>query len=118
MATRSISSPSLLDVTVTVAGRPWRRVVGLTAEAPAAGSYAVVIAPDGSAQVAFGNGVHGQRPPAGAEITVAYKSGGGRDGNVGRVAPLAGGVSGLMVALPLKPVEVSPRETRRRWPPW
>ena len=95
-----------------------RRVEGFRAEAPAAGIYALHIDAEGLARVAFGNGVHGQRPPAGAAISVAYAAGGGRTGQVGRVAPLASGVAGLVVPLPLKPVEVSPREARRRWPPW
>jgi len=118
MSGRTDSPATLLEVSVSVAGTPWRRVDSFHAEAPAAGTFALHIDETGAAHVVFGNGVHGQRPPAGAAIQVTYGAGGGRTGQVSRNAPLSGGVSGLVVPLPIKPVEVSWREVRRRWPPW
>jgi hypothetical protein len=36
-----------------------------------------------AAQITFGDGIHGARPPAGARIIVSYQYGGGSQGNVG-----------------------------------
>ncbi len=45
-------------------------------------STAFVLDPE-SGEVAFGDGEHGRRPPAGLAITASYAYGGGRKGNVG-----------------------------------
>ena len=118
MASRTGATSTRLDLAVTVAGRAWQRVDGFREAAASAAVFTVHVGGDGAAQVAFGNGMHGQRPPAGATIAASYSAGGGRAGRVGQVAPLSGDVAGLQVRLPLKPVEVSPHEPRRRWPPW
>jgi hypothetical protein len=109
-----------LAVTVTVGGRPWRQVADLSSAGPAAGVFVLTVDAAGAAHIQFGNGVQGQRPPAGAAIDVAYRSSAGADGRVGSVAPLGGGVSGLVLVLPANPAAggfqaVGPRP--RPWPP-
>jgi alpha-N-arabinofuranosidase len=57
---------------VYVGGRRWSEVDRLATAGPRARVY--TLGPSTGA-VAFGNGTHGEVPPAGAEITVSYQSG-------------------------------------------
>jgi hypothetical protein len=105
-----------LEVTVMVGGRPSRRVADLSVMGPTADVFAVTVDAAGVAHVVFGNGVHGRRPPAGAAISVAYRSSGAA-GSVGSVAPLAAGASSFALQIPTRPATVVVRAAPRRWPP-
>ena len=105
-----------LEVSVTVGGRPSRRVADLSAMGPTADVFAVAVDAAGVAHVVFGNGVHGRRPPAGAAITVAYRSAGAA-GNVGSVAPADAGATSFALQIPTRPATLAVQATPRRWPP-
>jgi hypothetical protein len=66
-------------VSVTVAGERWHQVADLSSAGPDDRVYAVQIEDNGSAQIRFGDGRQGARPPAG-EISVRarYTVGGGK----------------------------------------
>ena len=68
-------------VSVSVAGERWRQVPDLDRAGPDDRVYAVHIGDNGSAQIRFGDGRQGARPPAG-EISVRarYSVGGGTTG--------------------------------------
>jgi len=107
-----------LAVSVTVDGRPWQQLATLAGAAPAAAVFVLAVDEAGAAHVQFGNGVQGRRPPAGATIDVAYRSGAGAAGRVGAVAPLGGGVHGLLLHLPPPSATERARAVGpRRWPP-
>jgi hypothetical protein len=69
------------NVTVTVNGKPWRLVSDLADSGPSDRDFTVSQSADGQTVVKFGDDVHGALPPAGSEIAVRYKSGGGAGGN-------------------------------------
>ena len=69
------------NVTVTVNGKPWRLVSDLADSSPRDPDFTVSQTADGKTVVTFGDNVHGALPPAGSEIAVRYKSGGGAGGN-------------------------------------
>ena len=66
-------------VSVTVAGERWRQVADLGSAGPDDRVYVIHIEDNGSAQIRFGDGRQGARPPAG-EISVRarYAVGGGK----------------------------------------
>lgn len=68
------------SVEVFVDGEPWTSVSSL-AEAGADDKVYALNLEDGT--LVFGDGVHGKIPPAGADVTVSYHTGGGSAGNVG-----------------------------------
>lgn len=82
---RSLSQRQVLasSIAVTVAGRRWTLTDELEA-APAEGQAgAEVFALDAEAgSLSFGDGMHGARPPLGAEIAVAFDWSAGSAGNV------------------------------------
>jgi type VI secretion system (T6SS) baseplate-like injector VgrG len=78
-------------VTLEVGADVWERVSTLESSAPRDRHYTAHEDEQGRWVVTFGDGVHGARPPAGAQIvTATYESGGGRYDRVilqvGRVA--------------------------------
>jgi len=64
-------------VTVTVSDMPWRLVPSLASSGPRDCDFTAVRTADGKTIVQFGDGVHGARPPAGGEIKVRHRGGGG-----------------------------------------
>jgi len=60
------------SATVYVGGQPWSRTADMSAAAPKAEVY--TFSPAAGA-ITFGDGAHGEIPPAGAKITVSYQSG-------------------------------------------
>jgi len=68
-------------VTVTVNGKPWRRVPNLTDAGARDRVFTVVRTDGGKTVVQFGDGVHGARPPLGSKIAVGYRTGAGSGGN-------------------------------------
>jgi hypothetical protein len=68
-------------VSVIVAGERWRKVADLSSAGPDDRVYVIHIEDNGSAQIRFGDGQRGARPPAG-EISVRarYQAGGGKAG--------------------------------------
>jgi predicted phage baseplate assembly protein len=90
-------TPVLLDtLDLTVGGEPWQAVDDLTtasAEATLVGGSAPVLDDDvdraavftidrASGEIAFGDGIRGRRPPAGAVVRARYDHGGGTAGMV------------------------------------
>lgn len=69
------------EVTVTVNGKPWRRVPNLTDAGAGDRVFTVVRTDGGKTVVQFGAGVHGARPPVGSKIAVGYRTGAGSGGN-------------------------------------
>jgi hypothetical protein len=63
---------------VTVEGSPWREVVSLRSCGPGDAVYVADREADGSVTVRFGDGQHGRRPSAGAQVAATYVKGGGR----------------------------------------
>jgi hypothetical protein len=70
----------LVAVKVLVDGEPWTRISSLAEAGPDDKVY-VLNLEDGT--LVFGDGVHGKIPPAGADLTASYRTGGGTAGNVG-----------------------------------
>lgn len=114
-----VNTPVLVDsITLTVDGERWQLVDDLLAaapEVPSAGTPAVgygdgatlpatayALDPE-SGEIRFGDGAHGARPPAGAQIEAAYDYGGGRAGGVAADAITRGPAipPGLKVTNPL-----------------
>ena len=60
---------------VTIDGDRWQPVPALVGSGPDDAHYIVTAGKDGATVVEFGDGVHGRRPPSGAEIRVRYRSG-------------------------------------------
>lgn len=93
-------------LTVRVDDVAWQRTVDLRESGPVAQVFQLRTGPDGKAAVEFGDGLHGARPASGTEnITVRYRVGGGRAGNVaaGRISQVVSrppGVGGVMNPLP------------------
>lgn len=82
----SSADPSGAESTleVRVNGVAWRQVDSLYAQSPDARVFVVRIDDDAKAEVLFGDGQQGARPPTGQENVVAtYRSGIGSDGEVG-----------------------------------
>ncbi len=69
------------NVTVIVNGKRWQLVSDLANSGPRGRNFIVSQTADGTAVVSFGDNVHGARPPAGSEIAVHYRFGGGDGGN-------------------------------------
>jgi hypothetical protein len=67
---------------VKVGGERWRPVRTLARCGPEDRCFVLHVETDGSPKVQFGDGVTGQRPPAGEEITVTYRRGAGEAGDV------------------------------------
>jgi hypothetical protein len=88
-------------ITVTVNGKRWQLVSGLTDSGPRDRVYTVSQTADDRTVVTFGDGVHGARPPAGSEITVGYRSGSGAGGNT--------------VTLAMKPAALGPTPDQALW---
>jgi hypothetical protein len=114
--------PVLLEtVTLRVNGEPWQRVDDLSAAPPevqtqaatrvtmsdptasGGGGERVYTLDRESGEIRFGDGLHGTRPPLGAQIQVSYAHGGGVAGMVGTGAITKGpGLpAGIKVANPL-----------------
>jgi len=64
---------------VTVDALPWREVAALESSGPGDHVYVADRRDDGSASLRFGDGQHGQRPSAGAQVAATYRT--GADGN-------------------------------------
>ena len=60
-----------------VDGQPWRQVSDLADSGAEDRHYVVSRRDDGASVIEFGDGVHGQRPPANGSIGVRYRQGGG-----------------------------------------
>jgi len=60
---------------VTVDAAPWREVTSLESSGPGDRVYVVDRGADGSATVGFGDGQHGEIPPAGARVHATYGTG-------------------------------------------
>jgi hypothetical protein len=67
---------------VEVGGERWRPVRTLARCGPGDRCYVLHVETDGRTTIQFGDGVTGQRPPAGEEITVTYRRGAGKAGEV------------------------------------
>ena len=80
--------PRLLALTSLLGARltPWTVQRDLLASAPQATDVVVECEDDGSAQLRFGDGVHGARPDSGASFTASYRIGNGLAGNIGAEA--------------------------------
>lgn len=81
------SGEALPEVRVWVDGEEWEQVRGLAWAAAEGGgvgtAFRVLIGPDDSAWILFGDGTFGDIPPEGEEITASYVTGGGPEGNTG-----------------------------------
>src|SRR5712691_9222074 len=64
-------------VTVTVNGKPWRRVPNFTDAGARDRVFTVVRTDGGKTVVQFGDGVHGARPPVGSKMAFGYRTGAG-----------------------------------------
>jgi hypothetical protein len=60
-----------------VDGKPWRQVSDLADSGAEERHYVVSRRGDGASVIEFGDGVHGQRPPANASMEVRFRQGGG-----------------------------------------
>ena len=69
--------PTRSRLAVTVDALPWREVGALESAGPADHVYVVNRGDDGSASLRFGDGQHGQRPSAGAQVAATYRTGAG-----------------------------------------
>jgi len=69
--------PTRSHLAVTVDALPWREVAALESSGPADHVYVVNRSDDGSASLRFGDGQHGQRPSAGAQVAATYRTGAG-----------------------------------------
>lgn len=70
-------------LTVRVNGVRWHESDDLSQAGPRDTQYRLVLAGDGGASVAFGDGVHGARLPTGQEnVTASLRTGGGSGGNL------------------------------------
>ena len=69
--------PTRSRLAVTVDALPWREVAALESAGPADHVYVVNRSDDGSASLRFGDGQHGQRPSAGAQVAATYRTGAG-----------------------------------------
>jgi hypothetical protein len=69
---------------VSVDGVLWRRVGSFSDAGPTDIVYVLNQDNDqsGSSRIEFGDGEHGARPARGARVTVGFRLGGGRDGNM------------------------------------
>jgi hypothetical protein len=74
----SQASPEPARMVVTVDGSPWRGVASIDSAGPDDNVYVADQGADGSLTLRFGDGQHGQRPPAGARVIAVYRVGGGR----------------------------------------
>jgi len=81
----AMKGAELNDVTVTINNRPWRLVPSFSKSGPRDRDFTAVQTADGSTIVQFGDGVHGAKPPIGAEIKVRYRGGEGASGNTATV---------------------------------
>lgn len=63
------------DIKVLIDGEPWRPVATLADCGPGDRCFEVRIDPTGVSTVHFGDGVHGERPAAGAEVAATYRFG-------------------------------------------
>ncbi|MGH6617004.1 kelch repeat-containing protein [Sphingomonas sp.] len=71
------------QLTVTVNGAAWQYVEALGDCTPDARVYQLIQDAQGRAQIQFGDGIHGLRPPTGQNnITATYRVGAGTGGNV------------------------------------
>jgi hypothetical protein len=71
------------QLTVYVGGIAWQSVVSLVDSGPDATVYQLILDAQGRAQIQFGDGLHGKRPPTGQNnITATYRVGSGFGGNV------------------------------------
>ncbi len=68
-----------MKVKIEVDGTDWRQVKSLAEVGP---KDRVFFLDTNTAQIIFGDGRRGRRPPAGSEITIPYRVGGGAAGNV------------------------------------
>lgn len=84
-----MSLPSIATAahTVLISGQAWTQVSSLIGAGPHDPVYAIRTTADGAAEVQFGNGRQGRRPPAGSLIEVRYRSNGASQGNVANAAP-------------------------------
>lgn len=90
------------QLSVTVNGAVWQCVEALGSMGPRARAYQLTQDAQGRAQITFGDGVHGLRPPTGTDnIVASYRVGAGTNGNVaaGSItrAPMGvGGIKGVL----------------------
>jgi hypothetical protein len=73
------------DITVEVDGTAWSRIENLKRARPDERVYRVIVDDDGTAEIRFGDGRRGLRPPANSTVNVTYRTGGGVVGSVSRV---------------------------------
>jgi hypothetical protein len=73
------------DITVEVDGTAWARIENLRRAQQDARVYSVTVDEDGAAEIRFGDGRRGLRPPANSTVKVTYRTGGGAVGSVSRV---------------------------------
>ncbi|WP_406831289.1 phage baseplate assembly protein V [Pedococcus sp. KACC 23699] len=66
---------SRTEVEVEVDGHLWRRVADLSDSGPEDAHYVLARSDDGASVVEFGDGEHGQRPPADSSLGVRYRNG-------------------------------------------
>ena len=60
---------------VTIDGERWQRVASLAESGPDEAAYVVTQAGTGSTVIAFGDGIHGRRPPADGRLRIGYQAG-------------------------------------------
>jgi len=70
---------------MTVDGSPWREVVSLERYGPGDAVYVANREADGSVTMRFGDGQHGRRPPAGAQVAATYRHGAGAAGLIATI---------------------------------
>lgn len=94
-------------VTVLVDGAEWTEVDSLVYSGSDSNNFAVEYDENSVGKVCFGDGVSGRVPPAGAVITVSYRTGGGVNGNLS-LNQLVGNIQGYReLVLPISYVSVS-----------
>ncbi|HWU94226.1 MAG TPA: hypothetical protein VN029_01435, partial [Sphingomonas sp.] len=90
------------QLSVTVNGAVWQYVEALGSMGPRTRAYQLTQDAQGRAQITFGDGVHGLRPPTGTDNIVAtYRVGAGTNGNVaaGSITRAPMGVGGIKSVL-------------------
>lgn len=86
------------DLELTIQGRVWQQVPSLRDAEPDDHVYVTRLAEDGRVEVLLGDGVHGRRPPTGADNVVCrWRVGAGPAGNlpVGTLVELVRPVNGI-----------------------
>lgn len=122
LAVRAAEAVADLELLEDGAGAGWEPRLDLLASDRFDPHYVVETEDDGRAYLRFGDNLHGRHPAGGTVLSVRYRVGGGRAGNVGpdTLTTLAVPVAGVAVHNPLPAqggADPEPVEQVRQWAP-